>query len=118
MAGQIRAVCNSRLPPPHVPGERRCAKCETVKHRVYLSFMHREAWHCSFLESDAKTVLPRKLALEDPKKLFEMAERGGRKMNLEAQQAIQHGIEIGRNGFWLELTEEQYQKLRIASRRR
>jgi hypothetical protein len=34
------------------------------------------------------------------------------RLNLEGRQAIQHGIDIGRGGIWLELTEEQYAKLR------
>jgi hypothetical protein len=69
-------------------------------------------WSCQFLEEDLKTPLPRKLTLEDPAKLFEMAERGGYRLNLEGRQAIAHGIETGRGGIWLELTEEQYSKLK------
>ena len=47
-----------------------------------------------------------------------MAERGGCHLNLEARQANDHAIEIGRGGIWLELTEEQYEKLRSAERKR
>lgn len=32
-------------------------------------------------------------------------------MNLESIQALDQGIEKGRGGVWLELTEEQYGKL-------
>ena len=32
-------------------------------------------------------------------------------MNLEARQAIEHGIQTGPGGFWLQLTEGQYRKL-------
>jgi len=32
-------------------------------------------------------------------------------MNLEARQSLDQGIEIGRGGIWLELSEEQYNKL-------
>jgi len=49
---------------------------------------------------------------ESPDKIFELAERGGCNLNLEGRQAIQHGIDIGRGGIWLELTEEQYAKLK------
>ncbi len=90
-------MSSGRIPPPHVPGERRCAKCETVKRGVYMSFMLRQQWHCSFLESDLKTALPRKVSLDEPKKLLEMAKRGGCKFDLEVEHAI-HGIEIGRGG--------------------
>jgi hypothetical protein len=77
-----------------------------------MSFMLSKDWYCQFLEADAKTTLPRKLTFKDPAKLFELAERGGCNLNLEGRQALQHGIEIGRGGIWLELTEEQYRKLK------
>jgi hypothetical protein len=34
-------------------------------------------------------------------KLYELAECGGCDMTLEVRQGIDHGIEIGRGGFWL-----------------
>lgn len=80
--------------------------------RVYMSFMAREAWFCHFLEEDLKTPLPRKLAFADRDKIFELARRGGAKLDLEAQQAIHHALETGRGGVWLSLTEDQYQKLK------
>lgn len=69
--------------------------------RVYMSFLAREAWFCHFSEEDLKTPLPKKLALADREKILELARRGGAKLDLEAQQAIHHGIEIGRSGVWL-----------------
>jgi hypothetical protein len=33
-------------------------------------------------------------------------------MNLEGRQALDHGIEKGRGGIWLLLTDEQYGKLK------
>ena len=33
-------------------------------------------------------------------------------MDLEAQQAIRHGLDIGHDGVWLNLTEEQYARLK------
>jgi hypothetical protein len=79
---------------------------------VYMSFMHREGWHCEFLEEDLTTSLPRKVTLDTPAKLIEMAKRRGSNLNLETRQALHHGNEIGRGGVWLELTEEQYARLR------
>jgi hypothetical protein len=76
-----------------------------------MSFMFRDGWYCQFLEEDLKTPLPKKLTFRDVGKLFEIAERGGCPMDLEARQAIKHGIEIGRGGIWLNLTSEQYAKL-------
>jgi hypothetical protein len=81
--------------------------------RVYMSFTAREAWFCSFLEEDLKTPLRKKLAFADRDKIFEMARRGGAKLDLEAEQAIRHGLEIGRGGVWLSLTDEQYEKLKM-----
>lgn len=76
-----------------------------------MSFMQRKGWRCQFLEADLRTALPRKLEFSDARKLYEIAARGGCNMNLEGRQAIEHGIEIGRGGVWLELTEDQYAKL-------
>jgi hypothetical protein len=39
--------------------------------------MLRESWHCHFLEEGLKTSLPRKVILDSPAKLLELAERGG-----------------------------------------
>jgi hypothetical protein len=77
-----------------------------------MSFMCRQGWHCQFLEEDLKTSLPRTITVMDPAKLLEMAEHGGYRLNLEGRQALDHAIENGRGGIWLELTEEQYQKLK------
>jgi hypothetical protein len=77
--------------------------------------MFRDAWYCQFLEEDLKTPLARKLRFRSPDKIREMAQRGGCTLNLETLQALDHGIEIGRGGFWMELSQEQYQKLTISS---
>ena len=65
-----------------------------------------------FLEADLKTPLPRKLNFPTPEKIIETAERGGHPMNPEGRQALESGVEKGRGGIWLLLTEEQYQKLK------
>ena len=77
-----------------------------------MHFQTQSGWHCQFLEEDLKTPLPKKLTLVRQEKLFEIAERGGHKLDLEGRQALQHAIDIGRGGIWLELTEEQYRKLK------
>src|SRR5579863_2351879 len=112
--GRICALCRDSLPPPHTLGEQLCGKCrsERKRHRVYLSFMHRESWYCQFLEEDLKTSLPRKLIFRSHQKVRELAERGGCALNLETLQALNHGLETGRGGVWLELSEEQYLKLK------
>jgi hypothetical protein len=77
-----------------------------------MHFMLREGWFCQFLEEDLKTPLPKKMTLEDPAKLFEIAERGGYKLTLENKQSIENAIAMGRGSIWLDLTEEQYAKLK------
>ena len=59
-----------------------------------------------------QTPIPKKLHFKSHEKIREIAERGGCNLNLEARQSLEHGIEIGRGGIWLELPEEQYHKLR------
>lgn len=44
--------------------------------------------------------------------ILQLAKRGGAKVDLEAEQAIRHGIETGRGGVWLNLNDDQYQKLK------
>jgi hypothetical protein len=115
LAGKICARCKLSLPPPHTPGERLCSKCQGgTKHRVYMHFMLREGWSCQFMEEDLKTHLPKRLAFRDPSKIYEIARRAGSFVNLEERQSLDHAIEIGRGGIWLQLTEEQYQKLKRA----
>jgi hypothetical protein len=79
--------------------------------RVYASFQCRDGWHVSFLESDLKTSLRKQLTFVSERKIVELAERGNADLNLESRAAIQHGIEIGRGGFYLNLNDEQYAKL-------
>jgi hypothetical protein len=81
-----------------------------------MSFMRRDGWYCQFLERDLKTPLPGKLNLKDSGKIYELAEHGNYSMNFEGRHAIDHAIEMGRGGIGLELTEEQYQKLKIPYR--
>jgi hypothetical protein len=77
-----------------------------------MSFMFRNGWYCQFLEEDLKTSLPRKVTLKTEDQVKEMARRGGAVMNLESEQAIEHGIKNGRGGIYLQLTDEQYRKLK------
>ena len=79
--------------------------------RVYASFQHRKGWHVSFLESDLQTSLRKRLTFANEQKIVELAERGNADLNLESRAAIQHGISIGRGGFYLNLNDEQYRRL-------
>jgi hypothetical protein len=77
-----------------------------------MSFMDRKGWQVQFLEKDLKTPLPRKLHFASPDKVVELVERGGGLSNLESRQALDQAIEIGRGGVFLNLTEEQYARLK------
>jgi hypothetical protein len=113
-SGRICALCRRSLPQPETAGEQLCVACraERGRHRVYMFFQRRNGWHCHFLEEDLKTPLSKKLRFNSHEKIREIAERGGCNMNLEARQSLDHGIEIGRGGMWLELSAEQYETLR------
>jgi hypothetical protein len=50
--------------------------------------------------------------LKDSQKLFQIAERGGVNMSPGTKFKIQRAINDGRGGIWLELTDEQYAKLK------
>jgi len=80
--------------------------------RVYASFQCRKGWYVQFLESDLRTPLRKTATFASEDKLIEMAERGNANLNLESRAAIQHGIEIGRGGVYLNLTDEQHRRLR------
>lgn len=77
-----------------------------------MAFQTHSGWHCQFLEQDLKTSLPVELNLARQERLFEIAERGGYRLNLEGRQAMQRAIDMGRGGIWLELREDQYRKLK------
>jgi hypothetical protein len=79
-----------------------------------MFFQNRKGWQCQFLEEDLKTPLPRRITFDSHEKIREMARRGGATLNLETLHALNHAIEIGRGGVWLELTEVQYGKLKAA----
>jgi hypothetical protein len=69
-------------------------------------------WHVSFMEEDLKTSLPRRFTFQDEVKILDLARHGGADFTLAGRQAIDHGIAIGRGAVWLQLTREQYAKLR------
>jgi|HubBroStandDraft_2_1064218.scaffolds.fasta_scaffold172777_2 hypothetical protein len=74
-----------------------------------MQFMERKGWHVSFLEADCRTALPLKLTFSTEAKIRTMQQRFG-SPTLEDQQALEHGLSIGRGGVWLTLNGEQYQK--------
>jgi hypothetical protein len=78
---------------------------------VYLSFQFRDGWQCQFLEADLQTPLPKKLHFASSDKVIELVERAGGFIDQETRLMVDQGIEMGRGGLFLQLTEEQYAKL-------
>lgn len=85
------------------------------KKRIYMHFMFRKRWLCQFLEEDLKKPLPRKVMFKADAKIWEMAKRGGFTLNISGRREIEEAIRKRRGGIWLELTPEQYAKLRESS---
>lgn len=86
---------------------------EQVKiHKVYMSFFCRGQWVCGFLEPDLKTPVCRSHCFDTEDKLRELIARTPTKMNLEARNMLDHAIANGRGGLYLDLTHEQYRKLK------
>lgn len=64
------------------------------------------------MEPDLKTHLKKRLTFRDPEKIRTIVERVGNFADLQERQALDYAIQIGRGGVWLELTAEQYTKLK------
>lgn len=112
-AGKVCCECGRSLPPPHRRGERLCQECAGVgRRRVFLRFKFLHGWHCEFFDETLKTALPRTVLLPDEKKLFEMLKRGGYTLNIAGRREIEDAIRQKKGGVWLDLTAEQYAKLR------
>ena len=82
-----------------------------------MHFVFRTGWYCQFLEEDMKTPLPRTLTFADDQKIWETAKRGGFTLNIAGRQEIEEALRKGVGGIWLDLTPEQYAKLRTTERR-
>jgi hypothetical protein len=86
-------------------------------HRILLNFQHGNGgWWVSFLEDDCRTSLPLKLTFRSEDKIREMFNRVAASRVSEDRAMLEHGLEIGRGGFWLMLNEGQYQKLKAKCR--
>lgn len=77
-----------------------------------MQFYLRDGWLCFFLEEDMRVPLPKKLRFSDPEKIMTMARIGGASMKLEDKQALEFAIKNGRGSICLNLTDDQYAKLK------
>lgn len=77
-----------------------------------MFYVLRNVWLCQFLEEDLKTPLPRRLVFRSAEKIRRMVDKVGNFADLQDRQALDYGLEIGRGGGWLQLTDEQYLRLK------
>jgi hypothetical protein len=82
-------------------------------HRIYMSFFLRGGfWICRFLEQDLKTSIGRGRTFGSTDKVRELVDRTRTPLDLAGHQALEHALNQGRGGLYLNLTEAQYRKLR------
>jgi hypothetical protein len=96
----------------HSPIIRSMATDNETHHKVYMSFFERIGWTVQFLEPDLKTPIGRIRTFSDADKVRELIDRTPTPMNLETRNMIEHAINKGRGGMYLQLTEDQYRKLK------
>jgi hypothetical protein len=97
------------LPEPHTMGIKRCERCLLpTTHRVFMSFIHHDGWHCRFFEWDMMTSLPRQLTYREAGKICETARRGHGLADESSRGALDKAIKSGRGGIWLHLTDPQF----------
>jgi hypothetical protein len=81
---------------------------------VYMRFeVFGPIWICEFVETDQAGTTLRTLRVGAADKIREMAQRGGALRNLESRQMLEYGISSGRGGVTLNLTPEQYARLKV-----
>jgi hypothetical protein len=79
-------------------------------HRVLIYFSRIGGyWYCAFFdEHRLKVRLPRRVALRDNSKIYEMAKRGNAELeSTGAQEEFDRAINRGCGKVWLRLTDEQ-----------
>lgn len=70
------------------------------------------SWACSFVEADAKTPVGRIRQFGTADKLRELVARTPTRFDLAGKQALEHAIQGGRGGLYLDLTAAQYVALK------
>ena len=83
------------------------------RHKVLMSFRYWNAWDVIFFNTDRmRTALPRKARFSTDEALIEFARRAGGCRTLEDKKILDMMIKRKSGEITLELTEEQYAKLR------
>jgi hypothetical protein len=81
-------------------------------HRVYMLFALHENWKVSFLEADLMVSPLKRLIFADPEEIRDLARLGQALATAEARVLFDYSIGRGNGGLYLQLTTEQYSKLR------
>ena len=85
------------------------------KHQVLMSFRYWNAWDVIFFNTDRmRTALPRKARFRTDEALIEFTRRAGGPKTLEDKNILAMMIQKKSGEITLELTDEQYDKLRRA----
>lgn len=84
-------------------------------HRVLMSFTIRKGWHVCFFEGNRnRWQLPRLAFFNSDEAMIEFTRRAGGPKTLEDRNILTMIMERGFGEITLELTDEQYDKLRKA----
>jgi hypothetical protein len=108
-AGKICRSCKSVLPMPHIEGAKLCDFC-AERHLVYLYFRERDGWHCGFRTEDRKK-LPKEFCFRTAATVREMVRRGNGLIDKWDSDGFELGLELGKGGVWLRLSNDQFRAL-------
>jgi len=90
--------------------------CPGTQHRIQMLFDRLEngSWFCHFIDEDHRTTLPRTVTFPSSDKLIATSECGGAlKCGLQ-RKLLTRAINKGRGGVILQLTDEQYSRLKTS----
>jgi len=84
-------------------------------HRICMSLVFTDGWHCRFHAADiCKTPISKMFSFHGKEKIYEMVRRGHGIATPEAFEALDQAVAVGRGQVWLELSDAQYQALRLS----
>lgn len=75
-----------------------------------MTFFRFHGWHCSFY-TERWQRLPKRLTFRDAASIWETARRGNGLIDDADRERLELGIELGRGGIMLRLTDEQFRAI-------
>jgi hypothetical protein len=72
-----------------------------------MYFRHRHGWHCAFT-TETRKKLPKEFTFNRSSTVRELASRGNGLIDKWDSEGFELGLDIGKGGIWLRLTDEQY----------